>query len=179
MTEGTIDEPTAAEAPGVEFHWPSDDFPNFPGLALEAPAGWEAERRTGAAMLVYDTDSPAHFRTNALVTVERVPVTAELQDLVRASAQELGATQREYRVLFARTAAVAGQPAVVRVQTWEVDELSVPVFQVEVLLFAPAAPDRPTKDLVQLHATCGADQAERYAPAFEQLVGSLRFTGSS
>jgi hypothetical protein len=165
---------TTSGAPGVEFRLPSDDFPGFPGLALVAPEGWAPDPRTGAAMLVYDTASPDHFRTNALLTIERVPADTTLPDLVRTSAQRLAESVRAYHVRFARTAVVAGQPASVRVHTWEVDELPVPVFQVEVLLLAPEADPQRPKNLVQLHVTCASDQAEQCSPAFEQIVQSLR-----
>lgn len=164
-------------APDIELHSPSGDFPPRPGFSLVVPATWQPERVTAAALLAYDTASPAHFRTNVLVTVERVAADALLTDAVRHLATEAAATYPDYRVLDTRTAPLGGQPAALRLHTFTPPGAAAPVFQLQALVFAPGSPGASTTDLVQLHATCSAEQAGRYAPAFEALVDSFTFTG--
>ncbi len=73
--------------------------------------------------------------------------------------------------------AVGGQPAALRLHTFTPPGAAAAVFQLQALFYAPSPETQPTRDLVQLHATCAARElAEGYAPAFEALIASFAFS---
>jgi hypothetical protein len=163
---------------GIELRSPSEAFPPRPAFSVVVPATWRPEPTTDAALLAYDEASPAHFRTNVLVTVERVRADAQLTDAVRHFATEAASAYADYRVLSARNAPVGGLPAALRLHSFTPPSAAAAVFQLQVLLLVPPAGGGPTADLVALHATCSAEQAARYAPAFEAMVDSFRLLAS-
>lgn len=168
--------PTGDTPAGVTLRSPSDDFPASPSFSLTVPASWRPEPTTDAALLAFDSHAPAHFRTNVLVTVDRVPRAAELRDAVQRLEGDAAARYPDFRVIHVRNADVGGQPAALGLQTFTPREpAAAPVFQLQVVVFAPAPHGRPTRDLVQLHATCSAELAGLYAPVFEGLVASFAF----
>jgi len=161
---------------GITLRSPSNDFPAQPGFAVTVPDSWRPEPTTDAALLAFDSQAPAHFRTNVLVTVDRVPRAAELRDAVQRLGRDAAAQFPDFRVIHFRNTDVGGQPAALGLQTFTPREsAAAPVFQLQVVVFAPAPEDRPTRDLVQLHATCSAELAGVYAPVFEGLVSSFAF----
>lgn len=175
---GRDHDPEPSGSPGHEFRSPSDDFPAAPRFSLVAPASWHTSSSTDAALLVYDTDSPAHYRTNVLVTVHRVPRDVALTDVVGNLAHDAATDYSDYRVLAAHTTQVAGMPAEVRLHTFTPERSPGAVFGLQALFFAPDGGELPVHDLVQLQATCAGDQARRYAPAFEEVLRSFRFLGA-
>lgn len=174
MTDAT---PPDGDIPaGITLRSPSDEFPASPKIALTVPASWRPEPTTDAALLAFDTQAPPHFRTNVLVTVDRVRRDAELRDAVQGLARDAAAAYPDFRVIHVRNAEVGAQPAALRLQTFTPREpAAAPVFQLQVVVFAPAPEDRPTRDLVQVHATCSAELAGIYAPTFEEIVSSFAF----
>jgi len=167
--------PSATPPEPVTLRVPSDEFPAAPSFALTVPPSWRPEPTTDAALLAYDTASPAHFRTNVLVTVDRVPGDAELADaFIRLAQAALGA-YADYRVLSVHDAPVGGEPAKLRLQRFTPESAAATVFQLQVLVFAPTPAGGPVRDLVQLHATCSGELAGHYAPDFEAMVASFAF----
>ena len=173
MTDPTP--PTAPPPEGLTLQVPSEDFPAAPSFALTVPPSWRPEPTTDAALLAYDTSSPAHFRTNVLVTVDRVRGDADLTDAVIRLAQVALGSYPDYRVLADHGAPVGGQPARLRLHSFTPQPGATAVFQLQALVFAPAPAGAPVLDLVQLHATCSGELAGHYAPDFEDLVASFVF----
>lgn len=173
MTDPTP--PTAPPPEGLTLQVPSEDFPAAPSFALTVPPSWRPEPTTDAALLAYDTASPAHFRTNVLVTVDRVRGDAELTGALIRLAQVALGSYPDYRVLADHDAPVGGRPAKLRLHTFTPQPGATAVFQLQLLVFAPAPAGAPVHDLVQLHATCSGELAGRYAPDFEDLVASFVF----
>lgn len=167
--------PTAPPPEGLTLQVPSEDFPAAPSFALTVPPSWRPEPTTDAALLAYDTASPAHFRTNVLVTVDRVRGDADLTDAVIRLAQVALGSYPDYRVLADHGAPVGGQPARLRLHSFTPQPGTTAVFQLQALVFAPAPAGAPVLDLVQLHATCSGELAGHYAPDFEDLVASFVF----
>lgn len=174
MTDSTP--PSTPPPEGVTLRVPSEDFPAAPSFALTVPPSWRPEPTTDAALLAYDAESPAHFRTNVLVTVDRVRGDAELTDAVVRLAQEALGSYPDYRVLADRGAPMGGRPARLRLHSFTPQQGATAVFQLQALVFAPAPPGAPVLDLVQLLATCSGEQAGHYVPDFERLVTSFVFT---
>ena len=154
---------------------PSDRFPPATGIAIDVPESWAPDDAPAAVLPAYDTDSPDHFRVNATVAIERVQAGSQLAQIAARFAEAAAADLPDYVVHGEEQVSHDGLARFIRLHGYQPEGISFPIFQAQCLALVPIR-QAAIDDLVQLHATCPADVAERYGTVFRAIVDSLTFT---
>jgi hypothetical protein len=152
------------------FAFPSPSLPAVPGFEIACPPDWTSSDVPGAIAVLGEPPEPGTFRASMTITADRLPPAADLAaaaDRTLTSARE---TFPDLELVQEKIVTVAGRPASLRFVTFSAEGLEHLVLQMEALLVV----DGPHPHLFQLHATCLAADAGRYALAFVEMLESFR-----
>ncbi len=158
----------------MEVTFPGSEFPGFPRIELTLPEGWRRDVAADAVIVGYDPASPAHFRTNVVVTVTRTRGDLPVEVYARRFAEEAG-QDPTFQVYGESPIEVSGYPGVLRLQSRRPENLGYEVIQAQYLVLVPTT-HAELSDLVQLHASAAVDAAEATMDKFRTMVSSLRAT---
>lgn len=161
----------------MQLRSPSDRFPAVPHVSIEVPDSWAAHDLPASVITAYDTASPAHFRVNATVAIERILAGPSLREIAARFAEAAIDDLPDYVVHGEEVVAPAapdGLPRFLRLHSYRPVGAPFAVFQAQCLVLVPApAPAGAAADLVSLHATCPGDVADRYGAVFRAVADSL------
>ncbi len=154
----------------------SDALPGVPSFEIGVPAGWEIDTHADQLAVMVDPCSSPEFRVNVIVGVDRVESSLTLEEVVAGVTPPAddGASTPEPVDSGSKIGTLGGLPAGARLQSLAVEEPSVELTQLEVVLLAPDA-GGPTRHLFSIHATCLATSLDQYLPAFAAIIRSLHF----
>jgi len=155
--------------------YPSRLSPALPAFSLDAPDGWEVVPLSGVLLAVGSPHAPGTFRPSITVMAQRELADTELGPIADLLLREIRTATGDVKLAGDWHGQVGGQPA-----RWQEFAFVEPVakttlFQIQVTLFAPSAPDAPVKDLVQVHGTCAGRDAPRLHQTYRETISSLRF----
>jgi hypothetical protein len=153
--------------------FPSPSSPAVPGFELESPSGWISVDVPGAiAMLAEPPNGDRFFRASITVSADRVASPVDLAAVAERTLTSSRETFPGLELVQEKIVTVDGRSASLRFVTFAAEGLEHRVLQMEAL-FAVGG-DHP--HLFQMHATCLADDAARYALAFVRMLESFRVT---
>lgn len=161
----------------MEITYPSERFPGPPRIRFDLADGWDVADAPPAQITVFDTNSPEHFRVNLMISVKRIATEATIVRVAEQFAEETRSRYPDYDIVGERRTMLNGLEAIVRAQAVTPLGSEYPIFQAELLQFAPD-PRPGLRDLVQLHASCPGDMAEHYSPIFKAMIESLTLTAA-
>src|SRR5690242_3922143 len=121
----------------MEISYPSARFPGPPVITFQTPDGWETADAPPANITVFDTASPEHFRVNLMVSVKRVVTEADIVRVAARFAEETRGRFPDYEIIGERRTLLNDLDAVVRAQRVTPLGAEYPIFQAELLAFAP------------------------------------------
>src|SRR3954447_5818648 len=157
----------------MRFHHPSPELPPYPAFEIEVPDGWRPDEAPDCLGVFFDPAS-AGFRTNVLVSADRVAAAVDLEAAARATLKQASGFA-DFQVEQEHVVDVDGQPASLRFQSFAVDGAEDRLLQMQVLFFAPPNGRANTHDLFHIDGTCLASDTEHYAPVFMEIARSFRF----
>src|SRR3954453_10580952 len=157
----------------MRFHHPSPQLPPYPAFEIEVPDGWRPDEAPDCLGVFFDPSSEG-FKTNVLVSADRVAAALDLDTAARATLEEASGFP-EFQVEQEHVVDVDGQPASLRFQSFAVEGVDDRLLQMQVLFFAPANGRAKTDDLFHIDGTCLAGDTERYAQVFMDIARSFRF----
>lgn len=149
--------------------FPSNDFPQFPSVAIDVPDGWEPLAVANTVLAVGAPHEGNAFRPNICVSIDRHPGTHTIDDAAAAAAAALEAAEgyveigREFRDVLS----AAG----FRIEGSFLMEGAGTLFQAS---HVAVIQHEGVYDLVHAVATCSASQAEQHVPLFRKALDSLR-----
>ncbi len=155
----------------MRYSSPSPMFPALTAVSIEVPDTWTPDMGGDAAMLFFDPDAPAHFRTNVTVNVKRVVAGPTVDVFAQKFVQESSGSD-EFTPLGNEVVDLGGHRAVLQLHTFVPPGYPLPVFQAQCLVVVPTEAANAA-DLVEVHASCAGDQADRYAATFRGIINSL------
>ena len=156
--------------------FPSGLAPPLAAFSLDAPEGWEVVPLSGVLLALGSPIAPGSFRPSITVMAQRELADAELGPIADLLLRDVRSATGDVKLAGDWHGEVGGQPA-----RWQefafVEPLAgTTLFQVQVTLFAPAHPEAPVKDLVQVHGTCAGRDAPALHQTFRDTITSLRFS---
>lgn len=155
--------------------YPSAAAPGFTHFTLKYPAIWLVQESPTFLTVLVDPLASKRFHANFLVAATRVPLTTQL---TQAATEALARTHQLYPDLTVTredSVLVSDQPALLRLQSFSVPEITGRVAQTEIVFFAPRRPDQQLAEAFQFHATCHAAAVNEYTKPFLDIVRSFRF----
>lgn len=159
----------------TRFSYPSPELPPPPPFEIEVPDGWQTDEAPDTLAVFFDPDSPPGFKVNLVVQCDRVGAAVDLEGAARETLTQTETSFPAFQLEQERVVDVDGQPANLRFQSFDPGAEGVGrLLQMQLLFFAPRN-GGPTKDLVQINATCRYDDDERYAQTFVDMAQSFRF----
>ena len=136
------------------------------GFAADLPDGWEDR----TMMTLVGPTGPGGFAPNVVVTRERLPPGTRIEDYAQAQLKGASIELPGLQVLDEKATKLDGLPAIQRVQRFAAGARQIQQSQTFAL-----GPDRA------MVVTCSAQREdfERCPPAFEKVLGTLRFFAPS
>src|SRR3954463_11675443 len=157
----------------MRFHHPSPQLPPYPAFEIEVPDGWRPDEAPDCLGVFFDPESEG-FRTNVLVSADRVTAEIDLETAARTTLQQ-ASSFADFQVEQEHLVDVDGRPASLRFQSFAANGVDDRLLQMQVLFFAPANGRSKTHDLFHIDGTCLAGDTEQYAPVFMEIARSFRF----
>lgn len=164
---------------------PSERFPALPSVSIDVPDTWAPDDTPSSVITAFDTASPSHFRVNAIVAIERVAAGPSLIQIAARFAEVANDDFPGYVVHGEELVDGPGVPRFLRLHGYQPDGVAFPIFQAQCLVLVPMGSSPSTadagdgvEDLVQLHATCSGDVADRYGTVFRAIIDSLDIDGA-
>ncbi len=161
--------------PVVRAAFPSRSSPAFPAFSLDAPEGWEVVPLSGVLLALGSPTEARSFRPSVTVMVQRELSDTDLGEIADLLLRDIRTATGEVKLAGDWQGQVGGQPARWQEFAFVEPTAGMTLFQVQVTLFAPAGPDAPVKDLVQVHGTCAGIEAPVLHQTFRDVITSLRF----
>ena len=149
--------------------FPSDDFPAFPAVTLDAPDGWEPRAFAGTVLALIDDRGPDAFSPNVVVGVTRTAAGHTLD--------EAAAAVEEYVSRLSEVAPVDSARVEFGGRTWAVSEFAYTTAAVGtvVQVVAVTVVDHgPVTDVVRVTGTATPADYETSLPAIRQIVADAR-----
>lgn len=149
--------------------FPSDDFPAFPAVTLDAPDGWEPRAFAGTVLALIDDRGPDAFSPNVVVGVTRTAAGHTLD--------EAAAAVEEYVSRLPEVAPVDSARVEFGGRTWAVSEFAYTTAAVGtvVQVVAVTVVDHgPVTDVVRVTGTATPADYETSLPAIRQIVADAR-----
>ena len=158
---------------------PSAAIRPIPPFIFSVPAGWVLDEAPDALVVARTAEQVDGFWVNAILSHDRVPRSVDFKEAAQATWARLRQSSPSARVTMERLARFGPNVVYLRGVELSAPRSGRPLAQMHALFFAPAADTGRTVDFFQLIATSPLDHMETYGPAFVELVGSFRFTGTS
>jgi hypothetical protein len=149
--------------------FPSDDFPAFPAVTLDAPDGWEPRAFAGTVLALIDDRGAEAFSPNVVVGLTRTAAGHTLD--------EASAAVEEYVSRLPEVAPVDSARVELGGRTWAVSEFAYTTAAVGtvVQVVAVTVVDHgPVTDVVRVTGTATPDDYETSLPAIRQIVAAAR-----
>jgi hypothetical protein len=162
-------------------------------LELVLADGWRVHDAPGTLAVMRPATDRGWFRTNVLVSRERVHAGFDLATVMAASERHVAGTYDAVEVRGERSVHCGGVDALVRLRAFDVRDSAVRLSQLHALLdgglehfenverddgdgAADRADEAPARVLYQVIATCLAEDAATFMEAFATMLGSCRVT---
>ncbi|MBE2318825.1 hypothetical protein DVA67_022810 [Solirubrobacter sp. CPCC 204708] len=155
------------------FRHPSAEIPPFAAFELELPDGWRADEAPDCLAVFFDPAATG-FRTNLLVSADRVDASVDLEQAAQDTLADAAAFA-DFRVEREKVDEIGGQPASLRYQSFTVEGVPDRLLQLQVLLFSPPGGRTKTRDLFHIDGTCLGRDTETYAGVFLDIARSFTF----
>jgi hypothetical protein len=149
--------------------FPSDAFPAFPAVTLDAPDGWEPRPFAGTVLALVDDRGPEAFSPNVVVGVTRTAAGHTLD--------EAAAAVEEYVAQLPEVAPVDSARVELGDRMWAVSEFAYATAAVGtvVQVVAVTVVDHgPVADVVRVTGTATPADYETSLPAIRQIVAGAR-----
>ncbi len=149
--------------------FPSDAFPAFPAVTLDAPDGWEPRAFAGTVLALIDDRGPEAFSPNVVVGLTR----AEAGHTLDAAA----AAVEEYVAQLPDVAPVDSARVEFSGRTWAVSEFAYATAAVGTVVQVVAVTvidHGPVTDVVRVTGTATPADYETSLPAIRQIVAGAR-----
>lgn len=152
---------------------------------LALAEGWQVHDAPGTLAVLRPADDRGWFRTNVVISRDRVQADLDLAAVMAAGERHAAATYDAVEVRGQRAAYCGDAAALVRLRAFDVRDDGVRLSQLHALLDAGLdagiedAQHRggcgtPTRVLYQIVATCLAEEAPVFQDSFTTMVGSCR-----
>lgn len=149
--------------------FPSDAFPAFPAVTLDAPDGWEPRAFAGTVLALIDDRGPDAFSPNVVVGVTRT--------IAGHTLDEASAAVEEYVSRLPEVAPVDSARVDFGDRAWAVSEFAYTTDSVGtvVQVVAVTVVDHgPVTDVVRVTGTATPADYETSLPAIRQIVADAR-----
>src|SRR3954453_9035448 len=103
----------------MRFHHPSSGLPPYPAFEIEVPDGWRPDEAPDCLGVFFDPASEG-FKTNVLVSADRVAAAVDLEAAARATLEQ-ASTFADFQLEQEPAVDVDGQPASLRFQSFVVE----------------------------------------------------------
>jgi hypothetical protein len=142
-------------------------------LRLRIPAGWACIEVPLALAAVHLPEPVDGFWVHAVLDVRNVAPSVDLVAVADATTARLRARDGELVVRTDRTGRFDDRLVHLRGVSLRTGDPVRPTAQLHALVLLPAADGRPVLDLVSFVGSCPESAAERFVPAFVEMVASI------
>ena len=149
--------------------FPSDEFPAFPAVTLEAPDGWQPRAVAGTVLAVIDDRGPDAFSPNVVVSITRTAAGHTL-DQAAAAVEESVSRLPEVAPVDAARVEFGDRP-------WAVSEFAYATSAVGTVVQVVAVTvvdNGPVSDVVRVTGTATPADYETALPVIRQVVAGTR-----
>ena len=147
--------------------FPSDELPSLHSFAIDIPASWTRTMAPESLAGWLIPAEPSVFQANLVIGASRVAAGVTLELASADSAVDAAATYSGFEIDEEAPYSIDGHSAVLRIQSFSLQDPDIRLKQLQVLVFAPLDSNEQTlNELFRMHAT--AEHA-----VFDEIVGEL------
>jgi hypothetical protein len=154
----------------MKTSYPSDSFPAFPAVSVDAPADWEPIV-VASSLLATRAPESSYFRPNVVVTLSRFGSTYELEEAILALKAENAALPESIETVDADVD-VSGFAGHAHEVTYRHPELGALVQSTRITVIAQGS----ARDLVLSVGTCAGSRAAEDLLVLRGILRSLAVT---
>jgi hypothetical protein len=155
--------------------YPSDVIKPVPSFVFSVPKGWVVDEAPDALCVVRTPEQVDDFWVNVILSHDRVARAVDFKSAAQITWAKLQRDSSDAKTTFERLARFGTNVVYLRGAELTAPKTGRKLAQLHGLFFAPVTEGGKTVDFFQFVATSPLDVADRFGPAFVEIIGSFRF----
>lgn len=173
MSDATRTQPSDLTARLVTY--PSDVIKPIPAFVFSVPQGWVVDEAPDALCVVRTPQQVDEFWVNAILSHDRVARAVDFKRAAQVTWAKLERESTDASSKFERLARFGANVVYLRGAEMTAPKSGRKLAQLHALFFAPVTEGGKTVDFFQFITTAPLEHAERFGPAFLEMIGSFKF----